>query len=335
MFGAMSRICTTSFALVSVLALITACSDDAPDNGGDIDAAADIDAPMMPDAMDMEIDALPPPDAMEPDAAPPFNGHVLITEVTLAAGSDEFIEIYNPGQLSVPLGTYYLSDDHEYWLLPGAFSQLDPAIQPRPRINDQYDFIVKFPDNAAIGPGEVQVVAIDNDRFVGEYGFTPDYSIVNAPDADHAMLDPSGTSGVPMVGFDPGLTNGGESVILFSWDGTSDLVVDIDMVNAGRGIDASNSIQSKAGEFVDGPDADTETTGFLIESAVAIELDGVAAAGFSHKRIALEEGFEMQDGNSNGITGDNELSEDFSQTWDLAVDYDTPSPGSVPASLLP
>ena len=66
-----------------------------------------------------------------------------------------------------------------------------------------------------------------------------------------------------------------------------------------------------------------------------MELDGVAVDGFSHKRIALEEGHEIQNGDSNGIMGDDELSEDFSQTWDLAINYDIPTPGVVPASLIP
>ena len=329
----MSRISTLGFSLVFALSASVGCGDDGTGPGGEIDAAPTPDGPAMPDGAP-GMDG-PAPDGLTPDAPPQFNGHLLISEVTLTNANAEFIEIYNPGTQAVALGNYYLSDDHEYWLLPAVFSQLDPVTQPRPAINPDFDFIVKFPDNATIAPGEAQVMALDYTLFEGQYGFSPHYAIYQAPGEDSAMVDPSGASGVILVGITPNLTNQGESIILFTWDGASDLVADVDMVNAGTGLTGPNSIQSKNGELVDGPDADDVQSGFAPESAAAMELDGSAAAGFSHKRIALEEGHEIQNGDSNGITGDDELSEDFSQTWDLAANYDAPTPGQVPASLMP
>ena len=46
--------------------------------------------------------------------------HVLISEVVVTPTADEFIEIANPTGVIVALDEYYLSDDEDYALLPGA-----------------------------------------------------------------------------------------------------------------------------------------------------------------------------------------------------------------------
>lgn len=285
----------------------------------------------------MAVDAMPDaalPDAM-PDAAPPSQNHLLLSEVALAGANQEFIEIYNPGTEPVALDSYYLSDDAEYWLLPAAFSQLDPAVQPRPQINADFDFIAKFPDNSVIGPGEVKTVAISYTSFQNEYGTPPDFAFLNTPDQNVAMVDPSGNSGVIMMGATPQLTNSGEAMVLFYWDGESDLVKDVDMLNVGNGLSLSNRLESKANKFADGPDADSELSYYEPETDTANipELDTNAPVGMSHKRLLPETGYEIQLGLSNGITGDDELSEDLSMTWDNAATLTASTPGVVPASL--
>lgn len=48
---------------------------------------------------------------------------------------------------------------------------------------------------------------------------------------------------------------------------------------------------------------------------------------------ALETGFEQQTGAGNGLTGDDETSENTAMTWDTT--FTLPTPGTVPTGLLP
>ncbi len=52
------------------------------------------------------------------------------------------------------------------------------------------------------------------------------------------------------------------------------------------------------------------------------------------KRILPETGHETTGGGGNGLTGDDETSEDVSATWDSSP-FSAPTPGSVPAALAP
>ena len=51
---------------------------------------------------------------------PAVDDHLLISEAVLSPSSSEFIEIANPTAAAVALDNYYLSDDEDYALLPGA-----------------------------------------------------------------------------------------------------------------------------------------------------------------------------------------------------------------------
>lgn len=326
----MTRHYRVLFAIALALHWSTGCSDDGaadpdamvPDAAGNPDAAPDIDAPTpLPDA------------APDIDAAPGAPTHIVLSEITLQRGTKEFIEIYNPTGAAVDLTNYYLSDDHEYWRLPATFSSLGAGAQDHPSINPDFDFILKFPNGASIAPGEVQVIALDHSEFMSGYAMEPDYSYLNTTGLDVGMVDPSGDSGTILVGATPSLTNGGESVILFYWDGASDLVQDVDMINVGVP-SAPNTVTSKAGEMVDGPDADEAFSSYVLESALIGNTDGTAGDNFSHKRILLEAGAEPQDGTSNGITGDDEAGEDFRITWDNTATFSAPTPGVVPKSLM-
>ena len=47
--------------------------------------------------------------------------HLLISEAVVTPTANEFIEIANPTGSAIDLTDYYLSDDEDYALLPGAF----------------------------------------------------------------------------------------------------------------------------------------------------------------------------------------------------------------------
>ncbi|MGI8893269.1 MAG: T9SS type A sorting domain-containing protein [Bacteroidia bacterium] len=226
--------------------------------------------------------------------------HLLLTEITLAPDSGEFIEIYNPTAISISLDNYYLADSQEYAKIASGTATV---------INS--DFIVRFPSGYNIIPNQVMVVAVKGDLFTSYYGMVPDFEIVNqsasVPDMDTIH-----------VGISPTLTNAGEGVVLFYWDGLSDLVSDVDIINAGIPTTA-NQITSKTGLVVN-------ASTYLNDAGTMPQQMSTPGIGFSTKRILLEGSHETQTG-GNGITGNDETTENILVTWDSA--YTAPNPGIV------
>ena len=118
------------------------------------------------------------------------------------------------------------------------------------------------------------------------------------------------------IGSSAGLSNGDEMIVLFFWDRTSDLVLDIDYVVYGNTSDAADKsgIMSGASTYADD---------------VSTSLQSVALApGFrlSCARIDNSEGTEDKApvGGGNGFLGHNEMSENLSTTWVVG----TPTPGT-------
>jgi hypothetical protein len=267
-------------------------------------------------------DGAPRPDGPAPDGpdvpadtqadGPQGGGPVplLLTEVVLTPTEGELVEIANPTNQAVSLGGYYLSDSGAYFRVPAGA----PAV-------DVTDFVVKFPPTAVIGPKAVITVAIDvASAYQGVYGAMPTFSIASG------TMVPVSANGTAS------LTNGGEAIVLFYWNGQTDLVRDIDVVLAGVP-SAANSLANKSGIALDGPDADAAATAYATD-ALTIPLQASApGSARSTKRIMLEAGHEVQLGTGNGLTGDDETSEDTAVTWDAA--FTPPTPGVLPPGLLP
>jgi len=232
--------------------------------------------------------------------------HLLISEVS-SLGSGEFVEIFNPTKATIDLSTYYLSDANDYWKLPGQVAgNLTIAIAAS-------DFLVKFPTGSKIAAGEVDVIAIDEDGFFLTYDVDADYSIEGDVGASAPMV-----SIVEAVNANPTITDTGEMIALFHWDGQGDLVDDVDIV--------------VAKEPVDGPDADTVATAYAADAITIGDMASDTAGDESYKRIVVEGSDEVRDGRGNGITGDDETSENIRLTWDSGA-YTAPTPGTVPNSL--
>jgi hypothetical protein len=292
----------------SILILLVGCangemsSGEIPSFGPDASSEAGADgAPGQPDA------APGSPDADVPAAKKA--SHLLLTEVLLSPTGSEFVELANLTGQTVSLADVHLSDTAEYMMTPGGAS---PTTS---------DFIVRFPTGSTIADGEVIVVAIDGTGFYTAFGANADYCL-------------SGSGCIPMLdvasGTGPTLTNAGEPIILFSWNGTADLVRDLDIVKAGVPTTA-NPMPDKTGISVDGPDGDSVASSYSAESATMLGPSEAPGFDLSMKRIALEDGAETMGGN--GQQGEDETSENCSQTWDDAP-FSAPTPGSLPASLL-
>lgn len=162
----------------------------------------------------------------------------------------EFIEIYNPTLQPVSLKDYYITDvtfnNGGYYLLPQ---------RGKVKGGDHHDFIARFPPDAVIQPSECQTIALGSyQSFLRRLNISPTYVLVrddSTPPTVREML----TCFTGIINPEPGyttLSNDGESVILFFWDGRGDIVKDVDYVVWG---DKEEAI-CKTGKVCEGPDAD-------------------------------------------------------------------------------
>jgi len=234
---------------------------------------------------------------------PPAHVPLLLSEISLGPAGHEFVELVNPTGFAVPLYDLYLSDNGNYFKLPAGSTTLTSG-----------DFIVKFPDNDIVPAHGVVTVAVDTSAaFNTAFGANPTYSIA---DANLTVVTSQS----------PSLTDTGEVIVLFQWDGTSPLVRDVDIMIAGVPT-AGNTIVSKSGY--------SQLTNSYKHDAMSIAAQASApAAGKSTKRIMLETGHEAQSGTGNGVEGDDETSEATGTTWDTTAAFSAPTPGQVPSALL-
>ena len=106
----------------------------------------------------------------------------------------------------------------------------------------------------------------------------------------------------------PTLSNTSEVVILFYWDGASDLVTDIDYVLWGT---ATSAGVDKTGISIDGPDADTTPTAYLADTPVASQATLPGPVRHPDERRRRHQ--TMTGGN--GVGGRNETSENLASTF--------------------
>jgi hypothetical protein len=251
---------------------------------------------------------------------------LLLTEFVVTPTATEFIEIFNPNASSVDLTNYFLSDvafaggpEYYYHVVQGVTG------------GSFGDFNSKFPDGATIGAGEHQTIALNGDAdFFSTYGVNPTYEIDRdefrdgPPDAIPDMWEthPGSIYGADSS-HNPGLTNGDEMIMVYYWDGMSDLVGDVDYVLYNFASPTPNDeAVDKTGITIDGPDADTTGSTYLDDTPVANQLSALSpTSGFSTQRTDYGEGAQVTTG-GNGVTGSDETSEDMNNTW--TVDIPTP-----------
>jgi len=290
-------------AAVVMFVTSAACAKGAHDmvylhDAGDDDRGGD------DDDSNIDADRHPPDDTSRNVPAQ----KLLLTEIVLAPSAGELIEIMNPNVADVDLGDYYISDSAGYFRLPTGV----PAV-------DAGDFIARFPSTTIHGKEVMTIAIADAAGFTTTYpGHDPTFSIGTG---DHKLnvLNVNGTAT---------LTNDGEMIALFHWDGQSDLVQDVDLMIAGKP-SAANNLVTKAGVQQDGPDSDNVTSAYAAEALTIAAQASTPGSGASTKRVQLEAGNQAPNGN--GVGGD-ETSENTAVTWD-STGFSAPTPGDVPATL--
>ena len=235
------------------------------------------------------------------------SNHLLLTEVSVGPSGNEFIEIHNPSSQAVDLSDYYLWDathhdsDTEYWLIADLAAD-QTAI-------NQYDFLVRFPDGSSIGPGQYLTISVSATAdFATNFGKNPDFAVLGDGSGGTQNMREAYSGS---VGGGPTITDSGEIMVLFYWDG-DDLVKDVDYLVWGDKDEACD----KSGVTVG-------SSTFQNDTAVG-DQEVPPGDGKSYQRVDLTEGNETETG-GNGISGNDETSEDVSQTWKT----DTPTPGAA------
>jgi len=259
-------------------------------------------------------------------------GDLLITEISVTPTAGEFIEIHNSGATAVDLTNVYLTDAtfaggsiYYYQIVTGAGGGGGFA-----------DFHARFPTGAMIAAGEYQTIALNGSSdFNTTYGVDPTYELyedAGTPDAIPDMLEARAGS----IAGQGGLSNG-EVAVLYSWDGATDLVQDLDYVLWGDKVEAID----KSGVSIDGPDADMLASTYANDTAIASQAvisSSAHAGGMTWQRdVSLNEGIETQAG-GNGFNSSDETSEDINNTFYEAVPTPnmagTPPPPSAPNILI-
>ncbi len=260
-----------------------------------------------------------------PPPPPPIQ--LLLTEIVVTPTGGEFVEIHNPTALPVDLTDVYVTDAT---FVGGSTYYYNIVTGMNAGGGGFGDFLARFPAGAMIAPSEYQTVALNGStNFMTEYGILPTYELYEdgAPDAVPDMLE--GLAG--SINDQGGLSNGGEVVVLFAWDGMSDLVEDLDYVIWG---DTAEAVD-KTGVSIDGPDGDAVATAYQADTAIGSQvlIDSTNHAnGSTWQRIDLAEGTETQAG-GNGSTGSDEMSENLDQTWAEIVGA-TPGAAAPPQWIL-
>jgi len=209
--------------------------------------------------------------------------HLLVSEFVVSPTAGEFIEIYNPTGSTIDLSDYYITDAtnpdsgfYYYNIVTGNGAGGGLAA----------DFHARFPNGATIAPGEYQTIAMNGTGFINTYpGKQPDYELYDTDPAISNMRE-----ALPgLINGQGGLSNDGEAIILYTWNGQSDLVQDADYAVWGDKREAVD----KTGISIDGPDPDVTPSTYFDDTPIPQQISvssGVPhGSGESVQRFSPEE----------------------------------------------
>lgn len=273
--------------------------------------------------------------------------HLLLSEVAVVTRNpvstfgSPFIEIVNPTAAAIALEDVYLSNAEDesfgrhYWQIVTGGSAGGGT---------SGNFHARFPVGLEIAAGDTMVIAIEGStEFTEAYGHAPDLELYEdgaAPDAVPEMreafpgaigagLGSAGTN-TPAMASGSGAADG---LILYTWDGASDRVQDLDYLIYGTD---TNPRVDKTGVTVDGPDAGDEASVYQDDTLRGDQISAGNAPTFGQSLVrndATETG-EPQTG-GNGLTGHDETGEDLAGAWTLGSNQDPAGPPAAPFAPAP
>jgi hypothetical protein len=222
---------------------------------------------------------------------------LLLGQIVSAPSAGELVAIYNPNGFAVDLGDYYLADTNIYYgVTDGSASGVAS------------DFIARFPPGATIAPHATRFVSINGaTNYLSAYQVNPDFELVGT----NAAVADMGAVFAGSIGAAPSLTNAGEPVVLFYWNGFSELVVDVDYVYYGA-TQGANLPVNKTGITIQQSTYLPDTTDATVLHA---PIDA-AAASIATCRVDFAETGQVSTG-GNGVGGADETSEPNSTTWEV------------------
>ncbi len=217
--------------------------------------------------------------------------HLIFSEIVITPGDGEYIQITNPTDQNVNMSNYYLTDAVDtvngkfYYYLPSGSNYHSGSAT---------DFTARFPENFILSAGSSITIAVDSAKFKDYYSENAGLAIKN--NFRQAVDETNSIGGAPVY-----LDDIQESLILFYWDGTAATVKDVDYLVWGSRLHCVEK-SDVSGYNDDTPISQQE----YVEAHVVDE---------KFQRINGE-GSEIASG-GNGITGHDETSEPFTETWQI------------------
>ncbi len=246
-----------------------------------------------------------------------------------------YAEVFNPTASNIALDNYYLSDynatANKYYSIVTFNGAIDLG---------GTDYLVKFPAGTILQPGRVAVVTQDAVTFLGEF-FGGDLNAFTSQPGSPQLFEVTDSNPlVPdMVNLNSnattpgnfGKTNGsatnGEHMVLFYWDQSSDLVKDVDIIQWGNPTGGNAYTLKTSAITMDGPDVDATATAFK-DDAGPVSKIAIATAPYDLLvRVSSDEAGETTTG-GNGITGNDETTENVATSWASYTGMTLRSPGT-------
>ena len=255
--------------------------------------------------------------------------HLIISEVLIKTRTpfttfgSPFIEIVNPTGSPIPMHDVYLTDGATS---PATYyyniTLLDPAAA-NPGGGVGGDFHARFPAGYVLAAGDSLAIALNGSvEYQAAYGRKPDFELFEdgtAPDDIPELLEAypgSINAGLGGAGNVPVLSDVAESLILYSWDGSTDLVQDLDYLMWG----------TNTAVRIDKSGVTVGSGTYLADTPVASQ-DAAASAGPTFgsvmRRVDGDEGNEAITG-GNGFGGHDETSENLATTFPTVVGHEPP-----------
>jgi len=224
--------------------------------------------------------------------AEPAN-HLLLSRIVITPSEAESISITNPTSETVNLSDYYICDDEDYYQM-----QTDGDLAPSHIMSG---FTARFPD-LNIQPNDTLIIVL-NEEYNSFYNdLIPDFTLFDNNDGISTMLETELNSfGLATNKLDDET----ESLILFKWDGNpNNNIEDVDYFIWGGNQGAID--KTGINNYLDDTSAEEQ-----------LFFESVPNDYYAFSRINGFDELDEIELDGNGITGHDETSENFRESWEI------------------